>query len=90
MDLYSRSCSCFRFDVFVVCRPLYQAAKSLVEGRKVLRLVSSGVFKGSQARHLPRPPFSRATVEVFRVQNLLIFGENSLSTHIIYSETDHK
>jgi len=32
----------------------------------IVRVIYSGVFKGRQARHLPRPPLLRPPLKVFR------------------------
>jgi len=56
-----------------------------------IRTVSSGVFKGRRARHLPRaPPFGGPPLRCYTHKFSLFLMKILLFTHIMYYKKDHK
>ena len=58
---------------------------------KQIEFVTSGVFKGRRARHLPRvPSFWGPPLTCYAHKFSLILVKNLLSTHIMCCKADHK
>jgi len=57
----------------------------------MFEIVTSGVFKGRQARHLPRAnPFLGGQLEVYTLKVSLFLMKNLLFAHIMYYKAYHK